>query len=157
MWAGGRAGVVPAALLALAAAASPAAGEATPLGLWRTIDDRSGKPRAVIRLWLEHGRLQGRIEHVYPKPGEAKDPVCTRCTGARRGQRVIGMVVLWGHRPGPERGRWSGGRVLDPEMGKDYPGRLWLEGPDRLKVRGYWGPFYRTQTWHRLNEELRVE
>lgn len=60
------------------------------------------------------------------------------------------MIVLWGHRP--ERGRWSGGRVLDPEMGKDYPGRLWLEGPDRLRVRGYWGPFHRTQTWHRLKE-----
>jgi uncharacterized protein (DUF2147 family) len=38
-------------------------------------------------------------------------------------------------------------------MGKDYPGRLCLEGPDTLKVRGHWGPFHRTQTWHRLKEE----
>jgi uncharacterized protein (DUF2147 family) len=67
---------------------------------------------------------------------------------------VIGMIVLWDHRP--ERGRWSGGRVLDPEMGKDYPGRLWLVGPDTLKVRGYWGPFHRTQTWHRLEAEPQI-
>lgn len=154
MWAPG-ATVVAAALLWLAADASAPAADATAVGLWRTIDDRTGQPRAVIRLWVEHGRLRGRIEHLYRKPGQSKDPVCTRCTGTRRGQKVIGMVVLWDHRL--ERGRWSGGRVLDPEMGKDYPGRLWLEGPDTLKVRGYWGPFHRTQTWHRLEGEPPIE
>jgi len=148
--------VVAAALPWLAADASTPADELNAAGLWRTIDDRTGKPRAVIRIWAEHGRLRGRIEHRYRKPRESKDPVCRRCTGARRGQRVIGMVVLWHHRL--ERGgRWSGGRVLDPEMGKDYPGRLWLEGPDTLKVRGYWGPFHRTQSWHRLEAEPRIE
>jgi uncharacterized protein (DUF2147 family) len=65
------------------------------------------------------------------------------------------MTVLWGHRL--EGGRWKGGRRLDPEMGKDYPGELWLEGPRTLRVRGYWGPFHRTQTWHRLDGEPRSE
>jgi uncharacterized protein (DUF2147 family) len=46
--------------------------------------------------------------------------------------------------------RWKGGRVLDPENGKEYKGTVWLEGPDRLRVRGYWGPFHRTQTWRRV-------
>lgn len=149
-----RSTVVAAALLWRSADAGSVA-EASPAGRWRTIDDRTGEPRAVIRLWLEHDRLHGRIEHVYPRPGESPDPVCTRCTGARRGGKVIGMVVVWDHRL--ERDRWAGGRVLDPEMGKDYPGRLWLEGPDRLKVRGYWGPFHRTQTWHRIVEPQRIE
>jgi hypothetical protein len=114
--------VFAAALLRLSSAGGVPADDATPTGLWRTIDDRTGKPRAIIRTWTEQGRLRGRIEHVYPRPDESPDPVCRRCTGARRGQKVIGMIVLWGHRL--ERERWSGGRVLDPEMGKDYPGRL---------------------------------
>jgi lathosterol oxidase len=135
----------------LAGGTLAAAASVTPAGLWRTTDDRTGEPRAIIRIRIEEGRLRGAIEHVYPRPGESPDPVCTRCSGTRRGQRVIGMVVLWGQRLA--RGRWSGGRVLDPEMGKDYPGEVWLEDPDTLKVRGYWGPFHRTQTWHRLKEE----
>ncbi|MEQ9415709.1 MAG: DUF2147 domain-containing protein, partial [Cyclobacteriaceae bacterium] len=44
---------------------------------------------------------------------------------------------------------YSGGTILDPKVGKIYRCRLWIEG-DNLKVRGYWGPFYRTQTWDRF-------
>ena len=35
---------------------------------------------------------------------------------------------------------------MDPEDGKVYRAELWAEG-GALKVRGYLGPFYRTQTW----------
>ena len=45
---------------------------------------------------------------------------------------------------------YSEGNILDPEVGKIYSCKLWIEGND-LKVRGYWGPFYRTQTWHKAN------
>ncbi|MFZ6013633.1 MAG: DUF2147 domain-containing protein, partial [Bacteroidota bacterium] len=44
---------------------------------------------------------------------------------------------------------YTDGNILDPEVGKIYRCKLWLDGKD-LKVRGYWGPFYRTQTWHRV-------
>jgi uncharacterized protein (DUF2147 family) len=131
------------------AAASAAPG--TPAGRWTTIDDRSGKPRAIVQISVHEGRLRGVIEHVYRKPEEPEELRCIRCTGALRDEPIIGMVVLWDHRL--ERSGWSGGRLLDPEEGKEYRGRLWLEGPDTLKVRGYWGPFYRTQTWHRLENE----
>jgi hypothetical protein len=63
-----------AALLWLAAGTAAAADQAPLVGLWQTIDDRTGKPRAIIRIGIEKGRLQGRIEHVHPRPGESLDP-----------------------------------------------------------------------------------
>ena len=38
------------------------------------------------------------------------------------------------------------GSILDPKNGKIYKCKMWIENND-LKLRGYWGPFYRTQTW----------
>ena len=45
---------------------------------------------------------------------------------------------------------YSQGSILDPQDGKIYRCKLWTEGDD-LKVRGYWGPFYRTQTWKKVH------
>jgi uncharacterized protein (DUF2147 family) len=44
---------------------------------------------------------------------------------------------------------YADGEILDPNNGKIYRCKLWLEGKD-LKLRGYLGPFYRTQTWVRV-------
>ena len=65
----------------------------------------------------------------------------------QRGQRVVGMLILEGLRF--DGNRWTDGRILDPENGKEYASTVCLDGDDRLRVRGYWGPFYRTQTWRR--------
>jgi uncharacterized protein (DUF2147 family) len=42
------------------------------------------------------------------------------------------------------------GDILDPEIGKIYRCKVWVEG-NTLKVRGFWGPFYRTQTWQQAD------
>jgi uncharacterized protein (DUF2147 family) len=40
---------------------------------------------------------------------------------------------------------------LDPENGKEYTVKMMpKEGGKKLLVRGYIGPFYRTQTWLRV-------
>jgi uncharacterized protein (DUF2147 family) len=44
---------------------------------------------------------------------------------------------------------YTGGHILDPEVGKIYRCKLWIE-EGTLKVRGYLGPFFRTQTWQRV-------
>jgi uncharacterized protein (DUF2147 family) len=44
----------------------------------------------------------------------------------------------------------NGGKILDPENGKEYTVKMVpLEGGKKLQVRGYIGPFYRTQVWLR--------
>jgi len=138
--------------LAFAMAGGAAAGEPPRVaeavcGRWQTIDDETGLPRALVRVRVEDGELRGRIERLYRGPGEPPDPVCTECRGDRHGQKVVGMEILWGFHWRDD--DWVGGRVLDPESGKEYRGRIWLEGEEELKVRGYWGPFHRTQTWRR--------
>jgi uncharacterized protein (DUF2147 family) len=47
--------------------------------------------------------------------------------------------------------RWEGGRIYNPEDGAKYRCKLWLDGENRLKVRGYIGfsLLGQTVTWVR--------
>ncbi len=137
------------ALLAAALAAGPARAEdPTPVGRWTTVDDDSGKPKSVVRIWEEGGKLQGKIESLVLEPGDDPNPKCTKCEGERKDQPIVGMVILWGlSRDGQ---KWSGGHILDPDNGSTY--RCFLEpaeGGAKLKVRGYIGLALlgRTQVW----------
>jgi uncharacterized protein (DUF2147 family) len=141
-----------AALIALVAAVpAPAyAAEASPLGLWTTIDDDSHKPRAVVEIGERDGVLSGRIVRLFREPGEDPDPRCKDCTGSRHDQRVLGMTILWNlHRHGDT---WDGGEILDPEEGSVYRCKLHPVGDgSKLEVRGFIGISLlgRTQTWTR--------
>ena len=135
---------------ALAAVVGPSA-SAGPAGAWRTIDDRTGAPRALVRVAVQDARLSGAIERIFPRPGEGANPVCTRCEGDLRDKPVLGMEILRGLRQ--DGNRWVGGSILDPENGRTYRATVWLDGQDHLRVRGYWGPSYRTQTWRRAAGE----
>jgi uncharacterized protein (DUF2147 family) len=45
---------------------------------------------------------------------------------------------------------YSQGSILDPQDGRIYRCKIWVDDGN-LKVRGYWGPFFRTQTWKRVH------
>ena len=126
--------------------------EFTPVGLWRTIDDLTGKPRGLVRIIEADGEYQARVEKTFPKPGEDSNPKCEKCEGPRQNKPVIGMTILWGlKKQGDE---YQGGQILDPENGKIYRARIKLEdGGKKLDVRGFIGfsLFGRSQTW--LREE----
>ena len=136
-------------LLALALPAY-AADLSSPVGLWKTIDDNSGKPGGLIRIELLDGYYQGRIEKIFTDPDEDPDPKCVKCEGARRNQPVIGLTFMWGlTKEGDE---YQGGEILDPKTGKVYRAKLKLEdGGRKLNVRGYIGISLlgRTQVWYR--------
>jgi uncharacterized protein (DUF2147 family) len=128
-----------------------AAGAASPEGLWKTVDDRRRTTRSLVRIWRDGDQLRGKVETVFDQPGEAPRPMCTLCPGEKKDQPVVGLEILWGfHGPGPV---WAGGRVLDPEEGKTYKGRLRMsEDGKTLVLRGYVGiPLLgRSQTWVRV-------
>jgi uncharacterized protein (DUF2147 family) len=138
--------------IAIAFSAAGVCAQSAPTGLWKTIDDTSGKPKALIRISESNGELSGRIEKIFPEPGKDPDPLCTKCEGTRKDQKVIGMTILFGmKRDGDE---YNGGQILDPDNGKIYRSKLSLiDGGKKLNVRGYIGvPMLgRTQTW--LREE----
>ena len=125
----------------------------SPLGLWRTVDDDSGQPKALVRITEQGGALQGRIERLLD-PADPPDALCTQCPDQRRNQPIVGLAILRGlpRTPGAD-GNWSGGEILDPEDGRTYRVRL-APSPDgrRLEVRGYLGVpmFGRSQTWQRV-------
>ena len=118
------------------------------LGHWKTVDDVSGKEKSVVEIYERGGKVYGKIKSIFRSPGEDPDPVCDKCPveDSRHNQKVIGLEIIQQMKKDGD--GYSEGNILDPEDGKIYRCKLWLAGND-LKVRGYWGPFYRTQTWKR--------
>ena len=140
-------------VLASLAFTGAAYAQASPVGLWRSIDDHTGKAMALIRISDNGGTLQGRIEKLFGVATEA--PVlCAKCSGARKDQPVLGMTVIDGmhHDADEKTNAYGGGTILDPDNGMVYKSRLTLSEDGRhLMVRGYVGMplFGRTQTWVR--------
>lgn len=114
----------------------------TVTGRWTTIDDNTGKPRSIVEITVNEGVLTGRIVDLYDKTRLEK--LCAKCPGDRKDQRIVGMEIIRGMRADSD--AWENGTILDPETGKVYDCKLWLEG-EQLKVRGYVAFFFRTQTW----------
>jgi hypothetical protein len=135
--------------LALAAAAGSALAQATPVGLWKTIDDETKAERSLVRITEAGGVLSGRIEK-FLDPQTKADVVCVKCTDDRAGKPVLGMTIIRGAKADAGRQHWEGGDILDPKTGKVYRVRLHIQdGGKALEVRGYLGFFYRNQYWQR--------
>lgn len=120
----------------------------TVLGKWKTIDDETGEPKSIVEIYERGGKVYGKIVKLFRKPNEEQDPVCDECDGedARYKKKILGMEIL--KDMVKDEDEYADGEILDPNNGKIYRCKLWLEGKD-LKLRGYLGPFYRTQTWVR--------
>ncbi|MEB0031081.1 DUF2147 domain-containing protein [Undibacterium sp. RTI2.1] len=124
--------------------------ESTPVGLWKSIDDQSGKPKALIRIVESGGELQGKIEKLFLEPSADANPKCDKCEGVNKDQAVIGMTILSGLKKDGD--DYTGGRILDPANGKLYRSKLTVtDNNKKLNVRGYIGTpwFGRSQVWLR--------
>ncbi|GIL21639.1 MAG: hypothetical protein BroJett042_01520 [Bacteroidota bacterium] len=115
-------------------------------GKWKTIDDETGKPKSVVEIAERNGKFYGKIVRLFRGPAEDQDPICDKCPADddRYKKKIIGMEIL--RNLGKDDDEYSGGTILDPNNGKIYRCKVWLEG-NNLKLRGYLGPFFRTQTW----------
>lgn len=133
----------------LAQGSAKASTSASPVGVWKTIDDETGKAKALISISEVGGQLSGKIEKLID-PDEPANPKCDKCEGARKDQPVTGMTILWGLKP--DGSEWNGGEILDPKNGKIYRAKAKLvDGGKKLEVRGFIGMALlgRTQTWVR--------
>ena len=134
---------------ALLIGAGAGAQNASPAGLWQTIDDESKQPKALVRIVDEGGVLSGTIEKLY-NPSRP-NPTCDQCGDDRKDQPIEGMKILTGLKPAGD-GAWEQGEILDPNNGKVYRAKARLvAGGKQLEVRGFVGValFGRTQTWLR--------
>jgi uncharacterized protein (DUF2147 family) len=138
----------------LAAIAFMSAGAAfaqmTPVGVWQSVDDKTGEAKSQIRIAESGGVLNGRIEKLLRK--EAKqDAVCDECTDDRKGKPLVGLEIIRGAKKAEGKEVWEDGKILDPENGKSYTLRLTpIDGGKKLEVRGSVLGIGRTQTWVRI-------
>ncbi len=142
-----KAGVIAAMLFTSAAAWAQTA---SPVGLWKTVDDETGKPKALVRITEQNGALEGKIEKLFREPSEEQNPKCVACSDSRKNQPIIGMTIVSGLKK--DGNEYTGGEILDPAKGKVYKSKATLrEGGKQLEVRGYIGApmFGRSQIWHR--------
>lgn len=142
-----KAGLIAAMLFTSAAAWAQ---NTSAVGLWKTVDDETGKPKALVRITEENGALQGKIEKLFREPNEDQNPKCVACTDSRKNQPIVGMTIVSGLKK--DGNEYTGGEILDPAKGKVYKSKATLrEGGKQLEVRGYIGApmFGRSQVWHR--------
>jgi uncharacterized protein (DUF2147 family) len=137
-----------AAMLMLAA--GPALAQMSPVGLWRNIDDKTGEAKAEIRVTETAGVVNGQILKRLAKDAKP-GAVCDECTDDRKNKPIDGLEIIRGAKKAEGKDVWEGGKILDPENGRDYTLRLTpIDGGKKLEVRGSFGPFGRTQTWVRV-------
>jgi len=114
-------------------------------GKWNTVDDKSGKVESVVQLYEEDGKLFGKIVGLSEPNDEKGNPkTCTKCTGADKDKPIVGLVIIKNLSTSGD--KYKDGTILDPADGKIYKAEVWVED-GKLKVRGYLGVFYKTQTW----------
>ncbi len=127
---------------------------ASPAGTWKTISDEGsdkGKEKSNLEIIDNGGVFSAKVTKLLLKPQDTK---CTKCVGALKDKPVVGMFIMSGMKKtgnvdkdfGDE---YAGGKIMDPDNGKYYNCKFWLKG-GTLVVRGYLGPFYRTQRWYKV-------
>jgi uncharacterized protein (DUF2147 family) len=141
---------IAAALVSLMAL--PALAQMSPVGLWKTIDDKDGSAKSEIRIIETAGVFTGKIEKILDpkaKPGE----LCVECTDDRKGQPMLGLEIIRGVRQVGGQAVWEGGTIVEPSTGKIYKMKMTpIEGGAKLEMRGFIGfsLLGRTQTWLRV-------
>lgn len=137
-------------LLALSLITTGVCAQMTPVGTWHSIDDKTKEVKSEIVLTEGNGAISGRVAKLLRKDAK-QDAACDECSDERKGKPILGMEIIRGARKAEGKDVWEGGKILDPENGREYTLRLTpTDGGAKLDVRGSFGPFGRTQTWVRV-------
>ena len=116
-------------------------------GTWKTYDDETNQPAAIVQISEKNGVFSGVIMKLLDTSGPS---TCEKCTDFRKGKPVLGMEILSGLKKNGD--NFSGGQILDPDDGEIYRAEMKLKDQgSKLDLRAYVGiPLLgRTQTWIR--------
>jgi uncharacterized protein (DUF2147 family) len=122
----------------------------TPVGKWRTIDDKTGKVKSIVEIYeTTNGTLAGKVVQELDSE-KGPNPLCDACKGENHNKPIEGMVIAWGLQH--EGDSWDDGKIMDPKNGKVYSAKMTpTDDGKKLEVRGYMGfsLLGRSQTWIR--------
>ena len=116
------------------------------LGDWKTVDDKTGERRSIVTIYKgSDGLYYGKISKMLMY--QELELKCEACKDEDHNAPIEGLVIIRGMKA--EDGQWVGGKVLDPESGKFYYGKIYLKDGKlvlrgSLDKRGFLG---RNQTW----------
>jgi len=126
-------------------------------GLWRSIDDRTGFSKALIRIdKATDGSYEGVIVKIIPRPDYTPKKFCHDCPAPYTNKPILGLTVLTGLKPEIRDHRFGSAQILDPLSGRIYSAKAKLSSDGRrLSMRGYVGVSMlgRSQSWVRESEE----
>ena len=124
------------------------------IGLWQSIDDKTGAPKALVEIRKEaDNTYAGKVIKLTPRAGYTPKETCVDCPPPYTNKPIIGMDVVTGlkYKDGLN---YTSGRILDPNTGKLYSMKAKLSSNGkRLHLRGYLGisALGRNQIWIRVN------
>jgi len=124
----------------------------SPEGIWQTIDDNEGDVRTEVEIYFaESGKLEAKVHHLF-RPDAPE--TCPRCPGEKKDQPLIGLVFMWDLEWEDKKERYSDGKILEPESGRDFKCYVEMIDDNHIKVRAYIGfpAIGRTQHWYRKIE-----
>lgn len=125
--------------------------QSSPAGLWQTVDEGTGRPRAEVKISEVNGIFTGVIVRSLMPVTTSTIQTCEKCADDRKNKPMIGMEMIRNVRQSADAQMWEGGEILDPDKGKIYTLQLrLLDNGKKLQVRGFIGPFFRNQTWNRV-------
>jgi uncharacterized protein (DUF2147 family) len=131
----------------LGATAVHATDPASPIGFWKGGD-------GTFEMFETEGKLNARIVALSePKTAEGKEKTdIYNPDPKKRNDAIIGLVFIFGFTKKSDT-RWENGTVYDPKSGRSYSCFIELQGPDRIKLRGFLGNALmgRNYFWARAN------
>ena len=138
-----------AGLLAAVAFSASAQNPATsPVGKWKTLDDKTGKAMTITEVYeAKNGTLAAKIVENLGMPA-----TCANCSDEHKGKPIVGMVTLWNLKANKD-GTWGGGSGYKPSEDREFKAKsvTLIDGSKKLEVKGCVSIICRTATWVRAN------
>lgn len=110
----------------------------------------SDNGRLIVEIYKSGNKYYGKIDWLYiqtdPETGKPRTDV-ENPDASKRKTPLIGLVVLKNFEF--KDGFWQNGTVYNSQNGKTYDCEFWMEGKNKLVLRGYWGFVYHTEYWTR--------
>ena len=115
------------------------------IGVWESYDNKRHKPMSHVQIYQKDGKLYGKVV----KSLDNTYTTCTKCSDADKNKPIVGLLIIRGLEK--EGNKWEkDDGILDPMSGLLLDGELWMDGPDKLKIKGSYGFLNDTQTWRRI-------